>query len=70
MGGAHVRNVLHHFGDVVGKVAHMRLAAAARHGQRAVFDDVKHGAGHVDDLAPLGYLGLLQRQRMHCGGNG
>ena len=69
MGGAHVRTVLHHFGDVVGKVAHMRMAAAARHCQRAVFDDVKHGAGHVDDLVPLG-LSRPAPAAARCGGNG
>lgn len=31
--------------------------------QTADLTTAKHGAGHVDDLAPLGHLGLLQRQR-------
>ncbi len=60
---ANLRAVLHQFGHVGGKAAHVGLAAAASHRQRAVFDDVEHGARYVDDLASLGYLSLLQRQR-------
>ena len=43
-------------------VCHSR-AVAAGHRQSAVLDDAKHRGRHVDDLAPRGHLGLLQRQR-------
>src|SRR5476649_1403325 len=60
---AHIGAVLHQFGHLGGKAAHVGLAAAASHRQRAVFDDVEHGAGHIDDLAPFGDLSLRQWQR-------
>lgn len=58
----HVRTILHSFVHAGWKTAHMRLSAAARHRQSAMFNDTKRSRRHIDNLPALGYAGILKRQ--------